>query len=263
MKSVTVVCASARVGILELRTIYTVPAFISTVILRVVFMAIFFGMTAKWLGGGDFAEYVLLGNCVAVIVVETMQATSTAVLEQTRGTLPYLLASKSRVGIVFLTRGFHWLVTGVATSVSLLLLVALHGDAQWSVADAAKMIPILLLVSLSSYFLGVVMGSISIQFVKARGIIASTSFFALAAFTGVNVPVETWPAPVQILGDLLPLRWGLAAVRSVSDSAPVGDVLQFSLYEALVAAGWATAAFLCMNGLVERARKNGTLDISV
>ncbi|MCT1549641.1 ABC transporter permease [Brevibacterium casei] len=255
-----VLVAAGRVSLSELRTIYTFTAFVAAVILRLGFLVVFFWLLARSIGGGEYAAHVLLGNGVALIAAETLQVSNTAVLEQTRGTIPHMVASRVRVGTVFLTRGLHWALTGLVAALIVLLGSTLLDDANWTPLDVLAFSPILILITISTYVFGVTSGAISVLYIKSRGIVSSTAFFALVAFTGVNVAVEQWPQWVENVAAVLPLRWGLAAVRGVVNEVPADVIAGYVVREAVVAGLWIAVAIIVMNVLTERGRHLGTLD---
>jgi ABC-2 type transport system permease protein len=260
MNVAAVLWQTALTSMAEVRTIYTLRTFAASVVLRLGAMVVFFWMLASSLGSATYAGYVLLGNGVAVIAVETSQVTMTATLEQSRGTLPHIVASRARVGVVFLARGLHWVVTGLAASVLVLLLTMPLRGAEWTPVQIVAVLPLLVLVALSTYGFALVASAISVLYIKARGVVASVSFFVLATFTGVNVPVSTWPEWLQWGSAVLPMRWGLAAVRAAVDGRSIAHVVALALGEVAAGVGWLAFALVTMNRLTERGRITGMLD---
>lgn len=76
----------------------------------------------------------------------------------------------------------------------------------------------------------------------------------------INVPLSYYPEPLELLSRILPLTNGLLAVRGVFAGDPEGAILRDAALEALVAAGWMTAALLTFNRLASRGRHDGSLD---
>jgi ABC-2 type transport system permease protein len=107
-------------GFAELPTTYTMRSWTAGWVIRLGFQALFFALLGRLTGEAGRLDYMLVGNCVAVVAMEAMFVSATAVTERFQGTLPLLVASPSNMGLVYLGRGLHWPTSGLASSFAVL-----------------------------------------------------------------------------------------------------------------------------------------------
>lgn len=84
---------------------------------------------------------------------------------------------------------------------------------------------------------------------------------SMMAICGVNVPVTFWPPAVQVMANVLPVTHGVQAVRLAVFGAPPAAVLTSALLEVVVAAGWLLVALVSFNGIAERGRTDGSIEL--
>ena len=80
-------------------------------------------------------------------------------------------------------------------------------------------------------------------------------------FSGVNIPVATLPAWMQVISNLLPFTHGLEAVRQAAAGAGLDRVGGLIAIEAGIGVAYAVAAFALFSYLERSARANATLDV--
>ena len=71
---------------------------------------------------------------------------------------------------------------------------------------------------------GLVLGGVAL-YLRTSIILGNIFLFVGLLFSGTNFPLSELPLPFQIIGDGLPLTWGLAAIRAAISGAPLGRLL--------------------------------------
>jgi hypothetical protein len=89
----------------------------------------------------------------------------------------------------------------------------------------------------------------------------NVGYLSVMTVSGVNVPVDFWPGPVQAVANLLPVTHGLLAVRQVLDGGSLAAAAPQVGAELLVAAGWLAASWLSYHRFFRRARITGSFDV--
>jgi ABC-2 type transport system permease protein len=180
--------------------------------------------------------------------------------ERWTGTLSLLVASPSSAVIVFSARGSYLALDGALSALGALFVAGpLFGmDLPWP--RVLAVVPLTLLISVASYGFGTFLAGIVFRFRSINSLVVVTSYVTLMAACGVNVPLEYYPEPVELISRFLPLTNGLLGIRGVFDGAPLGQILGDAALEAAVGLGWMTAALLSFNRLASRGRRDGSLD---
>jgi hypothetical protein len=89
----------------------------------------------------------------------------------------------------------------------------------------------------------------------------NVGYLSVMTVSGVNVPMDFWPGPVQAVASLLPVTHGLLAVRQVLDGGSLAAAAPQVGAELLVAAGWLAASWLSYHRFFRRARITGSFDV--
>ncbi len=248
--------------IAEIRAVYTWRTWVFGWLLRLLCQAAFFALIGRFVGSALVMQYVLVGNAVALVCLESTIVVISLSGERRSGTLPLLaMAPVSHVPI-YLGRGLHWVASGMASSLIawLILPPVLGVPLPWP--RAAYAIPVFAVVAASSYGYGCVLGSLALRVPGLQWLMLNLGYLSVMAFCGVNVPTSFWPTPIRIAANLLPLTHGLAAIRGILAGAPVAGVFADIGLECLVAAGWFTCAVLLVDRLVTGGRKDGSLEFA-
>jgi ABC-2 type transport system permease protein len=252
---------AARVGLTDFLAIYTWYAWTFGWLLRLVFQVIFFTLVGRLVGGAHGA-YILVGNAVAVAGIEGTMVILESAAERRSGTLPLIMSTPGSVVTAVLGRGLHWPVNGMISSsiVFAVVLPTFHIIPSWP--RLVLLIPILLVVSFGTYCYGAVAGAVILRMPSIRWLALNVSYLTFMAISGVNVPVEDWPRPVQVVADTLPLTYGLLAVRGLLNGETAAPLSRQLGIEVIVSAGWLAAAVLLLHSFARSARANGTIDFA-
>ena len=208
---------------------------------------------------GDYFSFVLLGIIAATMVQTAVSTLPGAIAGGIRsGTLEALLATPARL---------PWLLAGMSSYQftwsmlrCVLLLaggVAIGAQLIWPALPLALAIGVLLLVPYLA--IGVVTAAAVIAF-RTAGPVPQIVIMSSSLLGGVYYPTRIIPAGLQHLSDVLPLSYGLRALRQVLlTGGGVGDVwpdVRMLLVMSITGVAIAIAAF----GLaMQHARRSGTL----
>ena len=197
----------------------------SVVIVPLTQMA-FFAIIAGLAGNSEASvSYVVLGNAVATVTYTSIFAVcQTTDHDKNQGTMEHLLVTPTNRVALYLGRGFVPILTSLATvAVGLGYATAVfHVDmAQANLLELAVSI---VLVAVSMVGFGLLLGGIAL-FLRTSIVLGNLFLFGGLLLSGVNFPLSFLPRPVQYLGELFPLTWGVAAVRASVAGDPLGTLL--------------------------------------
>jgi ABC-2 type transport system permease protein len=162
--AVRVLSQSARLGIDDLRSVYTWRSWLAGWLLRMLAQVAFFGSIGLLIGSRVEIGYLLVGNAVVLVCLESTIVVISVSVERFQGTLPLFAASPASPMLIYLGRGLHWMATGLATStVTLTLLPPLFG-LPFSPARVAACLPVLVVIAVSSYCYGSFLASLVARF---------------------------------------------------------------------------------------------------
>lgn len=249
-----------QAGLADYRAIFTWRSWLAGWYVRVLFQVGFFALIGERLDDDEKTYYLLIGNSLLIagqLGVFSLNMTSA---ERWAGTLPLLVASPSSPILVFSARGAYLAVDGALSALAALFVAGpIFGmDLPWP--RVLAVIPVTLVIAGASYAFGTFLAGVVFRFRSINSLVVVTTYVALMAACGVNVPLSYYPEPAELLSRVLPLTNGLLAIRGVFDGAPAGEIVGNTALEAAVALGWMTAALLSFNRLASRGRRDGSLD---
>jgi ABC-2 type transport system permease protein len=258
--SLNVMRHAFHAGLADYRAIFTWRSWLAGWYVRVLFQVGFFALIGERLGDDEKTYYLLVGNAMLIagqLGVFSLNMTSA---ERWSGTLPLLVASPSSPILVFSARGAYLAVDGALSALAALFVAGpIFGmDLPWP--RVLAVIPITFVIAIASYAFGTFLAGVVFRFRSVNSLVVVTTYVALMAACGVNVPLSYYPEPVELVSRLLPLTNGLLGIRGVFDGAPAGEIVANTALEAAVGLGWMTAALLSFNRLASRGRRDGSLD---
>lgn len=247
-------------GLADFRQFWGVRSWLGGWMLRVSTNAYAWVLLGRLLGSEERLHYLLVGNAVATGATAALWASNSVTWNRHDGTHPLQVIAPASALPAAMGRAAVWLVNGVLTSLASFALLLAAFDYRPPLPSAWLTLPIVVVVCASSYCFALFMGSLVSLRPELRIGALDLSSMACLALCGVSVPVNFWPAPVQVLAELLPLTHGLAAIRSLLGVGPSGPVLAPVALELAVGAGWLVAASLCMDRLAEAGRADGSIE---
>lgn len=244
----------------DMRATYTWRTWTFAWLVRILCQVTLFAFIGKLIGNPATTEYLVVGNSVFITADIVMMVCATTSWERMAGTLPLLIGAPASPFVVFAGRSVQWLVDGLACStVSLMLLAPVLG-VHLPFSAVLLAVPMVALISLSVYAFGLVLAGLALRVMSARNIIGRLGSILLMVLTGVQVPVDFWPAPLRVVAQFLPLTHGLEAVRTVLHGGSGGTVLKGLGLEIAVGFGWSLVAVYTYWRLVASGRKDGSIE---
>ncbi|HSI97438.1 MAG TPA: ABC transporter permease [Gaiellaceae bacterium] len=249
-----------RAGVADYRAIFTWKSWLAGWYVRVLAQVAFFALIGERLGDEEKTYYLLVGNSLLIAAQVGVFSLNMTSAERWAGTLSLLVASPSSPVVVFSARGSYLAIDGALSALGALFIAGpLFGmDLPWP--EILAVVPLTMVVALASYGFGTFLAGIVFRYRSINSLVVVTTYVALMAACGVNVPLSYYPDPVAALSRLLPLTNGLLGIREVLAGGSAETVLAYGALEAAVGAGWMTLALLSFNRLASRGRRDGSLD---
>lgn len=249
-----------RAGLADYRVIFTWKSWLLGWYLRVLAQVSFFALIGDRVGDDRVTFYLLVGNSLLLAAQTGVFSLNMTTAERWAGTLPLLVASPSSPVIVFASRGSYLAFDGALSAVGALFVAGPLFGMELPWPRVLLVIPLTALVAWASYCFGTFLAGIVFRFREINNLVVNTSYVAMMAACGVNVPLSYYPYALELLSHFLPLTNGLLAIRGVLDGEAAGPVLGHAALEAAAGAGWLTLALLSFNRLAGRGRLDGSLD---
>jgi ABC-2 type transport system permease protein len=247
-------------GLADYRAIFTWRSWLAGWYVRVLFQVGFFALIGERLGDDEKTYYLLVGNAMLIAGQLGIFSLNMTSAERWAGTLPLLVASPSSPILVFSARGAYLAVDGALSALAALFVAGpIFGmDLPWP--RVLAVVPVTFVIALASYGFGTFLAGIVFRFRSINSLVVVTTYVALMAACGVNVPLSYYPEPMELLSRFLPLTNGLLAIRGVFDGAPAGEIVGNTALEAAVGLAWMIAALTTFNRLASQGRRDGSLD---
>jgi ABC-2 type transport system permease protein len=151
------------------------------------------------------------------------------------------------------------MANGLITGLLTLAVAAVLGLALTPFSLLGALV-VLMIIELSSYALGVFVGSVILRFPGFGNLTATRLGFVLFAISGVNIPLSALPDWVQTIALGAPLAHGLLALREVLGAADPSVFVPLLAAEIGIGATYFGLAMLSFALFLHRARLHGTLD---
>lgn len=247
---------AALAGAADYGTVFTWKSWLLGWFVRMLAQVLFFTTIGDLLGPGQ-ARYLLIGNAVALVALHGLFATASTTWELQNGTLPLLVASPSSPSLVLVGRSLFWLPDGLACGLGAILVLSPVADLHLTVASVALLTVLLVLVAVTSYCLGLFLGSLVLTAPDLRNVVSNAVFTVMMIVCGPEVPASAVGPVLGRLGDVLPLTHGLRAVREVLAGEAGARTAGLAAWEALVGACWLAAAIAVLGWRARRSRRDG------
>jgi ABC-2 type transport system permease protein len=252
--------SAMRAGLADYRSLYTWRSWVFGWMLRVVSQVTFFAAIGHLLGSLERVQYLLIGNAVAIAVMEALMAMSFMSAERGAATLPLVVASGSSPVLVLAGRTAFLMGTAtISASVALLATAPLFGiEVPWRHAWA--IVVLIAAVAVAAHSLALFITGLAMKLLHFGTLLNGIVFLPMLAVCGAVVPVSYLPQWAQHLSTVLPLTHGLAGVRALFDGASPAVIGQAAGRELIVAACWLALAAVTFRIFIRQARRTGDLD---
>jgi ABC-2 type transport system permease protein len=249
---------AARSGVTDYTVIFTLRTWLFGWYLRILSQVLFFA-SIGWLISDSDTRYLLVGNAVSLMSAHALFTTASTTWERRLGTLPLIVASPTSPMVVLAGRSLFWLAEGFVCAVGSLLTVGWLIGVHFPVTRVVLTIPVLLVVGLSTYAMGLLLGTLVLNQTDLRNVVSNIAMTAMMALCGVNVPAQAFGELPGAVAQVLPLTHGLVAIRTVLDAGSVSAILAQTLLECAVGSGWLAAAVGVLHWMQLRARRDGSI----
>lgn len=254
---------AVRSGFQDYQIIYTWKTWLAGWYVRVLAQVIFFALIGRLLGSEAQTHFLLVGNAAMLAAMAGIWGgINMTGWERGTGTLPLLVASPSSPVIVFAARGLYLVADGVISSLGALFVAGamFHLPLPWP--RIVLVVPLTVLVGISGYAFAVFLGGVILAKREAGNIVVMTTITSMMALCGVNIPLSAYPGPLEWIARVLPLTNGLRAIRALLGGSPADTVLAHAGIEALVFLGWTLVALVTFDRLVDRGRRDGSIEFA-
>ncbi|MGW1065170.1 ABC transporter permease [Streptomyces aureus] len=247
---------AARAGAADYGTVFTWKTWLLGWFVRMLAQVLFFATIGHLLGPGQ-ARYLLVGNAVALVTLHGVFASASTTWELQYGTLPLLVASPTSPTLVLVGRSLFWLPDGVACGLGALLILGPTAGLHPTAVSLALIPALLVLVAVTSYCLGLFLGSLVLTAVDLRNVVSNAAFTVMLIVCGPEVPSGAVGPVLARLGQVLPLTHGLLAVREVLAGRADAHTAALAGWETLIGACWLAAALAVLGLRARRSRRDG------
>lgn len=244
----------------DLRAIYTWRTWVFGWLVRVLAQVGFFGLIGTLLGDPDRVAYLVVGNAVAIAMIEAMMTTASTQWERWQGTLPLLIAAPTAFATVFIGRSIQWIVSGTSASVIAFYTTTWLFGIGLPWPRALWVAPLIAVVSVSSYGFGCMLGAVVLRWPEARNLVSNVTYLLMMAIGGVMVPVAFWPGWVGAVAQSFPITHGLGAIRALLDGAGADAIASGVGLTLLAGLGWLAVAIGALVHLSETGRRDGSIE---
>ncbi|MCI4345255.1 MAG: ABC transporter permease [Thermoplasmata archaeon] len=194
---------------------------------------LFFAVVAQLAGNPSApVAFVVLGNAIAPVTYSSIfSVCQTTDSEKHQGTMEHLLVSPTNRAALYLGRGLLPILASVATLAVGLLYAAFLFHVPFAAGSTGPIAISVGLLSVSMVGFGLLLGGVAL-FLRTSIILGNIFLFIGLLLSGANFPVSFLPLPLVWLGYLLPLTWGISAIRATAAGAGLMTLLP--LWGALV-----------------------------
>lgn len=231
------------------------------IVLSSFFTMFFFAAMADYVSNPDVTvRFVVIGNVIQSIASTTLYSVSDMPgTEKHTGMLGPLMQTPSSLFLIFLGMSFLNILSGFISSVLSLCYAQFIFGIDLSAANMLSVAAILVITVFSLTGFGMMIGSIGLR-LRTSSIIANLVSYLGLLLCGVTFPLSYLPEWCQAVANILPLTYGVSAMRMAADGADIvsvsGDILTMIILGIIY---FAISVFLF--GLFEKkARALGTYD---
>jgi ABC-2 type transport system permease protein len=235
-------------------------SYISTVIFRPVVLVIIYSVLGRFAGNPEAVRSYAVGIAaytMAVIILPGI--TQCYTYDRSGGTLSFVFASPVNRLENYLARAVLHFPNGLLSFTATLVTVWLMVGLDFSTVNWGGFITGVLLVAMSITALGEFLGTFAIVFRDWSNI--QTMFVGLILiFSGVIIPLNVFPVPVQEWAKLLPVTNGMVSLQSTFSGSPLADTAAPLLREAITGLVYLVIGYFGFSLFEIAAKKRGTLE---
>ncbi|MCI4318002.1 MAG: ABC transporter permease [Thermoplasmata archaeon] len=220
---------------------------------------VFFAFVASLSGMASAVAFVVVGNAVATVTYSSVfSVCQTTDNEKEAGTMEHLLVSPANRFALYFGRGVVPILTSLATVTVALVYAVEVFHVPFSSGAYVDLGVSIVLTALAMVGFGLLLGGVAL-YLRTSIILGNIFLFLGLLLSGANFPLSNLPLPLQYIGDLLPLTWGIAAVRAALSGAPLSTLLTLWSYVAICAVASFGLAMALWKTFEHRALSTGSI----
>ncbi len=231
------------------------------IVLSSFFTMFFFVAMADYVNNPDVTvRFVVIGNVIQSIASTTLYSISDMPgTEKHTGMLGPLMQTPSSLFMVFLGMSFLNILSGFISSVLSLCYAQFVFGIDLSVANMLSVAVILIMTVFSLTGFGMMIGSVGLR-LRTSSIIANLVTYIGLLLCGVTFPVSYLPEWCQAIANILPLTYGVNAMRSAADGADIMAISNDIAIMAVLGMIYFIISIFLFNLFERKARALGTYD---
>jgi len=233
--------------------------YVPIMLVQPIFQILFFA----YLGRAAHIEndsFFVIGNAI--------QAISTATLfgmlftldgERYAQTLSSILATPANRVALFLGRSLPVMLNGMIVGTWSLVIGSLILGTTIPASAIAPLVLTVVVAVFSSAGCGFVIGSLSLRYRNGL-VLANTLSAFLLLCTGANIPRDSLPEVLRVIGDCLPLTHAIHAARDLVAGSSLRDVSALLTTELAIGLAYALAGFILLRYFEQLGRRKAAFD---
>jgi ABC-2 type transport system permease protein len=249
-------------GIIAYRALFNwvrADIYIPTMLGSPLFQILFFVYLGRFSGVRD-DSFFLVGNAIQVCAMSSIYGGTMAIAnERYFGTLPSVLATPANRLALFLGRAVPFIANGLFISVWGFAIGVVLLDFRPAAGGIPALAVTVVVTVVSCTGFGLLLGSIGL---RARDVFfsANLAYYIMLVFCGINIPLASLPAWMELVGRLLPLTHGVIAARHIAAGASLSSVSGLVGREVAIGAAYFVLAYLLFRFFEEQGRRSATLE---
>jgi ABC-2 type transport system permease protein len=224
-----------------------------TLLPRAILQTVFFGLLGRLVGGDELRWYAFVGAATFTMTLSTTVAIAEVPgQDKWSGTMWRIRTGMLAPFTAFVLRSWPYPVVGFGLAVLTWLVAAPMVGVGWPVAQLIPLLPCLAVVALSSSTIGLAGAAFAVGR-RADILVGNLLAYAMLLCSAALLPPGRigW---ADALGQVIPMRHGLAAIRAIQEHRPFATEL---VAEVAVGAGWLAVAWALVRVQLYRARLHG------
>ena len=239
------------------------PSYLSNVFFRPMLNVVMFSLVGRFVGHPEAAQKYVLGMALFSIAEIVMSGViQTFSYERGFGTLPLIYASPaSRFWSYAARAGMHY-PNGLMSFALSVIFGAVFLGFDYSQLNWLSFFVAVFVVTLSSTAYALFIGNIALIY-RNWTAIYSFSSSVLLLLTGVLIPVDVLPLPLQAVAQLLPLTHGLEGFRAAFRGGDLSALADPLLWELAIGFAYVIIGFASFRFIEEAARRTGMIEAGI
>ena len=226
------------------------------------FCMFFFATMSDFAGNPEVTvRYVVIGNVVQSIAATTLYAISgLSGTEKHMGTLSSLMQTPSSLFCIFLGMSLINIIAGLLSSGISMFYAQFVFGIDLTGADMLSILVVIIMTILSLAGFGIMIGSIGLR-LRTSAILANIFSYLGLLICGVNFPLSYLPDWIQAIASVLPLTYGVKAMRGACEGGGLSVISDDLLMMVILGAIYFVISILMFGMFERKARKLGTYDM--